>query len=97
MSSKKVSNAEKTLKSLVRQLSGQMKETDSVIPEAIIKGDGVIWAWDPFNKQMRPIDRGTTVYILVENYDLQNRALIYCANADIICLDLDEIEEIGFN
>jgi len=97
MSSKKIAIAEKALKILVRQLSGQMKETDPIIPAAIIKGAGHIWAWDPFNKQMRQIDRGITVYILVEDYDSQNRALIYCSNADIICLDLEEIEEIGFN
>ena len=91
MSPKKIAIAEKALKILVRQLSGHMKETDPIIPAAIIKGAGHIWAWDPFN------NRGITVYILVEDYDSQNRALIYCSNADIICLDLEEIEEIGFN
>jgi len=95
--SKKNSQAEKVLKVLYKQLSGKLTEDDIPVPLAMIKGEGEIYTIDPFNKNMVRIDRGSIVYILEENYDSQGRTLIYCKTSDIICIDPDEIEEIGFN
>jgi hypothetical protein len=93
----KNSQAEKILKILYRQLSGQLSDKDEIILPSIIKGRGNIWCWDPFNKSMMKVERGITIYILEENYDSYGRTLIYCTNADIMCIDPEEIEVIGLN
>ena len=98
MAAKKTSSqAEETLKVLYKQLSGILTEEDEVIPPVMIKGKGFLWAYDPFSKKMVNVDRGSIVYILEKEYDSQGRTLIYCTNADIICIEHKEIEEIGFN
>tara|TARA_Y100001973_G_C4959836_1_gene214419 strand:+ start:251 stop:541 length:291 start_codon:yes stop_codon:yes gene_type:complete len=94
---KKNSQAEKVLKVLYRQLSGKLTEDDEIVLPMIIKGKGLMWAFDPFNKVVVKVERGSIVYILEENYDSQERTLIYCANADIICVDPDELASVGFN
>jgi|TARA_R100000750_G_C2327427_1_gene88775 hypothetical protein len=91
------SEAERVLKILYKQLSGKLTEEDLLIPPVIIKGSGPMWAYDPFSKTIVNIERGSIVYILEKEYDLQGRTLIYCVNADIICVDPEEIEELGFN
>tara|TARA_R110002110_G_scaffold170540_1_gene372653 strand:+ start:521 stop:823 length:303 start_codon:yes stop_codon:yes gene_type:complete len=95
--SKSSSQAEKTLKILYKQLSGKLTEKDEAIPPVIIKGQGSMWAYDPFSKIMVNIERGSIVYVLEKEYDSQGRTLIYCTNSDIICIEHEEIEEIGFN
>jgi|TARA_R100000664_G_C2702606_1_gene102401 hypothetical protein len=94
---KKNSEAEKVLKVLYKQMSGKLTKDDTPVPPAIIKGEGEIYAVDPFNKNMVRVERGSIIYVLEENYDSQGRTLIYCKTSDIICIDPDEIEEIGFN
>jgi len=93
----KNSEAQKVLKVLHKQMSGKLTKDDIPVPPAIIKGEGEIYAVDPFNKNMVRVERGSIIYVLEENYDSQGRTLIYCKTSDIICIDPDEIEEIGFN
>ena len=91
------SEAERVLKILYKQLSGKLTEEDEAIAPVIIRGSGHLWAYDPFNKTVVNIERGSIVYILEKEYDSQGRSLIYCTNSDIICIDPEEIEEVGFN
>lgn len=93
----KNSQAEKVLKVLYKQLSGKLTEEDVPVSPYIIKGEGDIFTIDPFNKKMVKVERGSIVYILEEDYDSQGRTLIYCRNSDIICIDPEELQEIGFN
>jgi len=95
--SKKNSQAEKVLKVLYKQLSGKLTEEDIPVPPSIIKGEGEIYAIDPFNRNMVRVERGSIVYVLEKDYDAQGRTLIYCKTSDIICIDPEDIEEIGFN
>ena len=91
------SEAERVLKILYKQLSGKLTEEDEAIAPVIIRGSGHLWAYDPFNRNMVRVERGSIVYVLEENYDAQGRTLIYCKTSDIICIDPEDIEEIGFN
>jgi hypothetical protein len=97
MSSNNKPTVEQVLKVLMRQLTGKLTESDSVVPQIIIKGEGNIWAWDPYNKKLICVERGTIGYILMEKHNLENKTLIYCSGGDIICIDPDEIEPIGLN
>lgn len=97
MSSNKKVTVEHVLKILMRQLSGKIVEDDPLVSQVMIKGEDQLWAWDPYNKKLIPVDGGSMAYILMENYNLQNKTLIYCSSGDIICVAPDNIEEIGPN
>jgi hypothetical protein len=97
MSSNKKPTVEQVLKVLMRQLTGKLTESDSIVPQIIVKGEGNIWGWDPYNKKLICVERGTLGYILMEEYNLENKTLIYCTGGDIICIEPDEIELVGLN
>ena len=92
-------NAEiqKKLKIILRQLSGKINDDDEIVEEAVVEGKGNIWCYDPFSRTVIKVERGTSVWILEENYDSKGRTLIYCINGDILCIEPEELFLIGFN
>tara|TARA_R100001244_G_scaffold27620_1_gene27277 strand:+ start:148 stop:441 length:294 start_codon:yes stop_codon:yes gene_type:complete len=88
---------QKKLKIILRQLSGKIKDDEQFVQEAVILGKGSIWCYDPLSRMVIQLERGTSVYVLQENYDSQGRTLIYCINGDILCVEPEELFNIGFN
>ena len=97
MAATKNKEIQKKLKIILRQLSGKIKDDEQFVQEAVILGKGSIWCYDPFSKTVIQLDRGTNVYVLQENYDSKGRTLIYCINGDILCIEPEELFNIGFN
>lgn len=97
MASTKNAEIQKKLKIILRQLSGKIRDDDQFVEEVIILGKGTIWCYDPFSKTVIQIERGSNAYILQENYDSKGRTLIYCINGDILCIEPEELFNIGFN
>ena len=94
--SKKNSKSE-LVKQLIKQISGNVTEEDTLVPEIAIEGSGDIWCWDPLNKIHKKIYRGVKAFILYENYDNFGRTLIYTLNGDMVCIDPDEIIHTGYD
>lgn len=84
-------------KRLLNQLSGEVDESEELIPEYAIKGKGIIWCWDPNSREHKPIPRGIKVYIVYKNYDHLGRFLVYTVHGELICIDEEEIYYTGFN
>ena len=97
MTSIKNKEIQKKLKIILRQLSGKIKDDEQFIQEAIILGKGSIWCYDPISRMVIQLERGISVYVLQENYDFKGRTLIYCINGDILCVEPEELFNIGFN
>ncbi len=97
MAATKNKEIQKKLKIILRQLSGKIKDDEQFVQEAVILGKGSIWCYDPFSKTVIQLDRGANVYVLQEKYDSKGRTLIYCINGDILCIEPEELFNIGFN
>ena len=93
---KKDKNTE-LVKQLIKQISGDLTEKDTLIPEVAIDGIGDIWCYDPLNKVHRKIYRGVKAFILYENYDTLGRTLIYTLNGDMVCIEPEEIIHTGYD
>tara|TARA_R110002020_G_scaffold44161_6_gene127593 strand:+ start:3349 stop:3639 length:291 start_codon:yes stop_codon:yes gene_type:complete len=86
------------LQNLLRQISGKVKENEGELyPEYIIKGTGVIYCPAADARKFIKINRNIGVYLVSENYDTQGRSLVYTHYGDLILIDPEEIEKIGFD
>ena len=87
-----------TLQNLLRQISGKVKETDGELyPEYMIKGRGALYCPAADGRKFVKISRNIGVYLVSENYDTQGRSLVYTHYGDLILIDPEELEEIGFD
>jgi hypothetical protein len=57
------------VKKIIKQISGNLTETDELLPEIAIGGSGEVWCWDPANRIHKKIYRGVKAFILQENYE----------------------------
>ena len=85
------------LKRIVSQISGKPDKDYPLIPEYVIKGKGVIYCLAPDMRSFSKAERGTPVYVVVKNYNNTGKALIYTYAGDILLIEPEEIEEIGFD
>jgi|TARA_A100000164_G_C21798319_1_gene719379 hypothetical protein len=85
------------VKKIIKQISGNLTETDELLPEIAIGGSGEVWCWDPANRIHKKIYRGVKAFILQENYDNFGRTLIYTHAGDMICIDPEEILHTGYD
>jgi hypothetical protein len=87
-----------TLRNLIRQISGKIRESDGeLLPEYIIKGRGIIYCPAADARKFIKISRNIGVYLVSENYDTQGRSLVYTHYGDLILIDPEELEKIGFD
>jgi hypothetical protein len=93
----KESTKESLIKKIIKQISGDLSEQDSLIPEVAIDGSGEMWCWDPAHRTHRKIYRGVKAFILYENYDNLGRTLIYTHAGDMICIEADELIHTGYD
>lgn len=88
----------KKFKTLVKQISGTIKNSDGVLmPFHIIKGVDEIWCFHPSTKQVVKLFRGTNIYILDFGTEEDEQCLAMSSDCIVFVIDKDEIEEIGFN
>jgi hypothetical protein len=85
------------IKTIIKQISGELTEEDELIPEVAIVGSGEMFCWDPSNKIHKKIYRGVKAFILYENYDNFGRTLIYTLGGDMICIDPEELIHTGYD
>lgn len=91
MAKTNLSGAQKLLKIVLDQVAGEGDPKKQLIPAYAIQGKGDIMCWDPNSRMFKKVARGTTVYILRENYDHNSRSLVYTVHGDIVCIDPEEI------
>jgi|TARA_R100001163_G_scaffold21559_1_gene18352 hypothetical protein len=93
----KESAKESLIKKIIKQISGDLTEDDSLLPEVAIDGSGEMWCWDPAHRTHRKIYRGVKAFILYEQYDSLGRTLIYTHAGDMICIEPDELIHTGYD
>tara|TARA_A100001515_G_C4577214_1_gene211804 strand:- start:593 stop:883 length:291 start_codon:yes stop_codon:yes gene_type:complete len=93
----KVDQAKDLLKKIMKQIAGEVDPDEPLVPEYCIKGKGLIFCYDPSQRSFVKVTRGTTVYVIYRNYDLQGRSLIYTYYGDVVCIDPDELFLLGLD
>ena len=84
-------------KRLLNQALGDVRKKDKLIPEYCIEGTGHMWCYDPVEKKMQRVARGTKVYVIEENFDDIGRYLVYTERGHTVCMDPDELILTGFD
>jgi tricorn protease-like protein len=88
----------KRLKLIVEQTSGKIEDNEQELVVSFkIKGTGATYCLLSDNRTFVKVERGTTVYVVQENYSTDGKTLIYSQNGDILLVDPDELVEIGFD
>ena len=89
---------EKKFKALVKQISGTITEKDGeLVPYHSIKGTGYMWCFQPTNKNMIRVVRGTRIFVLDFGSEMEERCLALTMEGTPILIEKEEIEEIGFD
>ena len=89
MSSKKKKYDTKKLQRIISQISGEIDAS------YIIKGTGYTWCYSPTEKTMVRVLKGSKAYLLNEP-DEGDMAMIFVPY-QIVYIDYEELDEIGFN
>jgi len=97
MSSRKKKYDSKRLQQIINQLSGEIDaDADQIFPAYIIKGEGHMWCYSPTAKTMVRVLRGSKAFLLQEPEGEKELAMAFVPY-EIIDIDIDELEEIGYN
>jgi len=89
---------EKRIMKIIKHITGKMGEDDGeLLPTVRVKGKGTMWCYSPTKKSLVRIERGTDAYVVDYTQDDRGRILIYMKSSQIIAIETEEIEEIGFN
>ena len=87
-----------TIKKITSQLSGEVKASDEdLIPHYTIKGSGESYYFSYIDRSFIKITKGLQVFIVSENFDIMGRSLVYTFTHELILVEPDELEYIGFN
>ena len=96
MSSKKKKYDTKKLQRIISQISGEIDaDGGDIYPSYIIKGTGYTWCYSPTEKTMVRVLKGSKAYLLNEP-DEGDMAMIFVPY-QIVYIDYEELDEIGFN
>jgi hypothetical protein len=87
------------VKILVKQISGKITEEDGeLLPEYTIKSDKKeLWCYSVSDKTMVKVYTRSPVYILQENYDERDRTLIYTYHSQIVLIEKEKLQLIGYD
>ena len=66
-------DAKSLMKRIMKQIGGDIDAESELIPEYCVVGKGIMFCYDPSNRTFVKITRGSTVYVIYENYDTQGR------------------------
>ena len=94
---KKLTPLEKRLKLIFNQLRGEVDEETELIPEVAIKGTGIMYCYQPYDKIFVKIDRGTKAHILDNTQNYNKEILIYTFSGHIVRIDPNELDYTGFD
>ena len=85
------------IKKVIRLIAGKLSDTDGpLLPEYKIKGSGIIYCLSADNRKFVKVSRGISAYIIEEFYDTQMRTLIYTIYGDMVLIEHEQLELIGF-
>lgn len=90
-------DAKSLMKRIMKQIGGDIDAESELIPEYCINGKGIMFCYDPSNRTFVKVTRGSTVYVIYENYDTQGRSLIYTIYGDLVCIDPEELFLLGLD
>ena len=90
-------DAKSLMKRIMKQIGGDINAESELIPEYCVAGKGIIFCYDPSNRTFVKITRGSTVYVIYENYDTQGRSLIYTVYGELVCIDPEELFLLGLD
>ena len=86
------------IKLISKQMSGQIEEGDEeIIPYHYIKGDGDGFFLSYIDRSFVKVARKSEVFIVSENIDNRGRYLVYTYSHELIIIEKEELEYIGFN
>jgi hypothetical protein len=99
MSNDEFENSKDRIRRIVKQFAGSVSEGDDfeLVPQYGIKGSGDIHCFYPNKRIFIKIARGTKIFIIEEKVNEQGRVLIYTFNGEIVEIDPEELEYIGFD
>ncbi len=88
----------KRIKAISKQMSGEVRDEDeNLLPCYYIKGTGEGYFLSYTDRSFIKIPRQTEVYIVAEDFDYRGRYLVYTYSHELIIIDKDELEYIGYN
>tara|TARA_R100000234_G_scaffold92326_1_gene60548 strand:+ start:19191 stop:19484 length:294 start_codon:yes stop_codon:yes gene_type:complete len=97
MSSRKKKYDSKRLQQIINQISGDIDpDAEEIFPTYIVKGTGYMWCYSPTAKTMVRILRGSKAYLLHDSLDDEAQAMVFVPY-EIVKIDLEDLEEIGYN
>ena len=67
-----------------------------LIPPMAIRGEGVIFCYNPTSRELVKTQRGTMTFI-IEEFPSTEKALIYTYEGHIVEIEMDELVTIGFD
>jgi len=94
---KKLTPLEKRLKLIFNQLRGEVDENTELVPEVAIKGEGIMYCYQPYEKIFTKISRGTKAHILDDTPNYNDEILIYTFTGYIVRISVDELDYTGFD
>jgi len=91
------------MKQIIAQTTGKFDNDKDeefefdLLPEYNIKGTGIIYCTITDNRTFVKIERGTGVYIIEENFNQLGKHLVYCMNGEIVLIEQEQLEKIGYD
>ena len=86
------------IKLITKQISGKADENDEeVVAYYQIKGDGDGFFLSYLDKTFVKVARKSEVYIVSEDFNAPGRHLVYTYSHELIIIDEEELEYIGYN
>ena len=86
------------IKRIIRQISGRVEEDDGPLAvPSLISGKGFIWCYNPRDRDMIRIRRGTKVFIVDSRTDDKGRVMVYAESGEIALIEQEELLVLGFN
>ena len=88
----------KRIKAISKQMTGEIDDSDdNLLPCYCIKGQGEGYFLSYTDRNFIKIPRQTEVYIVAEDFDYMGRYLVYTYSHELIIIDKDELQYIGYN
>ena len=88
---------DETLQVVLATLLGETEELEDLIPEYQLKGKGYKWYIDPSERKMVCVKAGVKCYLLNNNYNNENKFLLYTTTNHVILVDRQDVIYIGYN
>lgn len=88
----------KKLKKIMSQVNGDIENLDGGLEEPkLIRGNGILYCYEPSTRQFVKLNRGTVVYIITRYEKDKDKFLVYAQEGFVVLLDEKEIINIGFD